>query len=147
MNIKPSLFLAFILGVLVFSSCTNKSHDSARENEFTERVRPVEQGGTSAAYFLYENELMNPDTLLSITSDVSGLVQVHETYKTDDGMMGMRERKTIVVEAGEVVKFEQGGLHVMLINVEKSLAEGDSVQLEMVWAQAGKVQKKLPVQP
>lgn len=147
MNIKPSLFLLVILGMLIFSTCTDKDHASVQENEFIERVRPVEQSGTSAAYFLYENELMNPDTLLSITSNVSDLVQVHETYKTDDGMMGMRERKTIVVEAGEVVKFEQGGLHVMLINVEKSLAEGDSVQLEMVWAQAGKVQKKLPVQP
>ncbi|WP_020403873.1 copper chaperone PCu(A)C [Gracilimonas tropica] len=147
MNIKPSLFLLVILGMLIFSTCTDKDQASVQENEFIERVRPVEQSGTSAAYFLYENELMNPDTLLSITSNVSDLVQVHETYKTDDGMMGMRERKTVVVEAGEVVTFEQGGLHVMLINVEKSLAEGDSVQLEMVWARAGKVQKKLPVQP
>lgn len=91
------------------------------------------------------NPLQQADTLLSVSSPVSDLVQVHESYQTDDGLMGMREIKLPVLSADEQMLFEQGGLHIMLMNLDTSLAAGDSVKIVMNWAVRDTVIITLPV--
>ena len=140
------LSIYFLLGFLLITGCAEEQQPTVH-NEIVERVRPAAQGGTTAAYFVYENTYPGADTLRVLRSDIAEFIQVHETYKTEDGMMGMREQQEIVVPEGEVVEFGQGGLHVMLISLKNELAEGDSVTIEMKWSGAGQVQKKLPVQP
>ena len=77
--------------------------------------------------------------------DFAAMAQVHESYETEDGMMGMREQKEVIVQPGEELRFRQGGLHIMLMNTNRELALGDSVQLGLNFSNAGVVEKKLPV--
>lgn len=116
------------------------------EQGVQERVRPAASGGTSAAYFVYQNKFDKPDTLISVSSEVSSLTQIHESYKSEDGMMGMREQKEVVISSGEKLIFKQGGLHIMLIDLQEDLNSGDSVAVELEWKVAGRVSKKLLVQ-
>ena len=74
------------------------------------------------------------------------MTQIHESYTTEDGLAGMREKKEIVVHSDETLVLKQGGLHVMLMNLKKDLSENDSVEVALEFTKAGTVKLKLPVQ-
>lgn len=143
--------LLFIGGMILTVACTGNKAEKEMMNEqseeIKERVRPAASGGTSAAYFVYKNPLAKADTLLSVNADFAEMVQVHESYKTEDGMMGMREQKEVVVQPAGEIQFKQGGLHIMLMDLNEELQVGDSVAVKLEFAAAGEVVIKLPVQP
>ncbi len=140
---------AFIFLGMILSACTNDKPDIGQSAEsvtsFEERVRPAIKGGTSAAYFTYVNSLDVPDTLKAVRSSVAGMAQLHESYETEDGMMGMREQKELIVSPGDSIRFRQGGLHIMLMQLTQDLNNGDSVRLEVEFARAGLFSIELPV--
>ncbi|MCH2450578.1 MAG: copper chaperone PCu(A)C [Gracilimonas sp.] len=143
-------YLAYFLTVLVplvMISCGAEKEQVTEEEVVEERVRPAASGGTSAAYFSYSNTFDKPDTLISVNSAVARLTQIHESYETEDGMTGMRERREVIIPAGENVVFKQGGLHVMMMDLRKDLSAGDSVGVELELKLAGRVSRLLPVQP
>lgn len=145
---RNSVLVLMILGLgLLATACNSEEKQTADSDEVVaeQRVRPAASGGTTAAYFTYTNSLSEPDTLLGVAGEISALTQVHETYETEDGMMGMREKKDIAVQPGETLMFKQGGLHVMFIQLEKELAEGDSVALTLQFSKAGEIQLMLSV--
>ncbi|MFP8490069.1 copper chaperone PCu(A)C [Gracilimonas sp. Q87] len=136
------------LGILVSACSTEKKQETEAgviEEPVEQRVRPAASGGTSAAYFTYTNKLNEPDTLLGVSSAVAALTQIHETYETEDGMMGMREKKNLSVQPKDTMVFKQGGLHVMLIQLDKNLSTGDSVSVILQLSKAGEIEIKLPV--
>lgn len=108
-------------------------------------ARPGVEGRMSAAYFLLTNYGAEADTLLHAYSDVARQVEVHESYETDDGMMGMREVSQFPIPAGETVPFRQGGLHVMLIQLVRPLNEGDEIVLTLEFEHAGEITLDVPI--
>lgn len=138
-------FTALIL--LVTISCGAEQEQVMEEEVVEERVRPAASGGTSAAYFSYSNNLNKPDTLISVNSLIARETQVHESYETEDGMMGMREQKEVIIPSGGSVVFKQGGLHVMMMDLREDLSAGDSVRIELELKLAGKVSTVLQVKP
>lgn len=144
---KIPLFI--LAGTMIISACHSKQGNKEEDPAeiLKEYVRPASSGGTSAAYFNYTNTLNVADTVRSVNGPFAGISQIHETYKTEDGMMGMREQNEVVIQPGETLSFKQGGLHVMLMRLEKDLVSGDSVIIQVELAKAGLVSKKLPVQP
>ncbi|MGN8225660.1 copper chaperone PCu(A)C [Gracilimonas sp. BCB1] len=148
---KKITYLLFIGGMILSVACTGNKAEKEMMNEqpeeVRERVRPAASGGTSAAYFVYTNLLTKADTLLSVEADFAEMVQVHESYETEGGMMGMREQKEVIVQPAGEIRFKQGGLHIMLMGLNQELKDGDSVAVRLEFAAAGEVVKKLPVQP
>lgn len=108
-------------------------------------ARPGADGGMSAAYFRISNGDSESDTLISAFSTVATQTEVHESFH-QKGMMGMREVQSVEVPGRSSVMFEQGGLHIMLIRLQKGLAEGDSVELTLTFARAGDITIQVPVQ-
>ncbi|MCH7772323.1 MAG: copper chaperone PCu(A)C, partial [Bacteroidetes bacterium] len=49
-------------------------------------LRPGAKGMGTALYFEVENPTDKPDTLYKITSDISSMIQLHETYAKDELM-------------------------------------------------------------
>lgn len=149
---KNTLFFTVIFGLILTSACTTEKADSeksARKNpeSVEDGVRPAASGGSSAAYFTYSNPLNKADTLKWVEADFATIAQVHESYKTEDGLMGMREIEEVVIQPGEKIQFRQGGLHIMLMGLKQELNRGDSVVMRLSFARAGEVSQKLPVQP
>lgn len=147
MNFKKILFITGTTFLL--ASCTGDETPEVvqmdEEEMLVERVRPAQEGGTTAAYFTYTNNLETSDTLLSISSSVAGMAQVHETYATEDDMTGMREPENLVVSPGDSITFRQGGFHVMLMQLEEHLQVGDTVVIELEFTQKGIVEKRILV--
>ena len=55
------------------------------------------------------------------------------------GMMTMQPVESIAVPAGETVELKPGGYHVMLLEVKKVLAVGDTIDVTLTFEKAGEV--------
>lgn len=87
-----------------------------------------------------------PDRLLSASTAVAGKVELHE-MKTEGGVMRMREISAITVPAkGEVRMGPGGDIHLMLIDLKKSLEVGDKFDVVLNFEKAGKTTVVVVVQ-
>ncbi|MES2861006.1 MAG: copper chaperone PCu(A)C [Pseudomonadota bacterium] len=79
------------------------------------------------------------DTLVSISTPLAALAQVHES-RMESNMMMMRELETgLPMPAGQAVSLAPGGNHVMLMGVKEPLKTGDTVPLTLTFANAAPV--------
>jgi hypothetical protein len=108
-------------------------------------ARPGVAGGNSAVYFVVDNPSGEADTLLSASTSAAAVVELHETMMHSNETMSMQPIKEVPIPAGDKVKFEPGGKHVMLINLPADLKEGDTLQLSLTFAQVGKIELEVPV--
>lgn len=143
------LSLFFIIAFIA-AGCTGQSErDPSFSAEGVEIegawARPASEGRMSAAYFLISNFEQESDTLLSVQSDVAQLVEIHESFEQEEGVMGMREVPEIEIPAQSTVRFQQGGLHVMLMRVTRTLADGDTFELTLTFANSEAQTIEVPV--
>ena len=95
--------------------------------------------GAGAAYM----EISSPeaDRLIgvSVDSTVAAMAEIHETQMNDDGTMMMSEVGRIDLPAGETVKLEPGGYHIMLMQLAEPLEKGDTFDLTLQFAEGGDI--------
>ena len=87
---------------------------------------PAPGAEVTAAYMAIQ--VTEPMTLTSATSVAAKAVEVH-SMSMKNGVMEMREIKTLDLKPGKPVKLEPGGFHLMLIDLKQPLKAGDSVDL------------------
>jgi periplasmic copper chaperone A len=109
-------------------------------------VRQVPGSDVAAAYLALRNPTTHPITITSIESSVAEHVMIHET-KTVGGQSQMRPHEQLVIAPGQTVKFEPGGLHVMLMGLTQPVAAGKSFPLVLLLADGTKVQVAAVVRP
>lgn len=64
-----------------------------------------------------------------------------------DGVMRMRQLEGgVPLPAGETVKLEPGGLHVMLIGLKQPLTEGQTLPLTLTFEEAGTLEVELAIE-
>jgi len=95
-------------------------------------------GRTGAAYLSLTNKGGTPDRLLSVRTPAASTAEVHATVK-DGEVMKMRPAGIIDLPPGQTVRFQPGGLHVMLIGLAAPLKEGDKLSLTLVFEKAGSI--------
>jgi copper(I)-binding protein len=108
-------------------------------------ARPGADGRMSAAYFLISNFNSEDDVLISIETDVAQNAEVHESYEREEGMMSMREVPRLDLPAQSTVRFEQGGLHVMLMQLTRQLSDGDTFELTLTFEKNDPITVEIPV--
>jgi copper(I)-binding protein len=69
--------------------------------------------------------------LVQVQSPVAGVVEIHE-MKMDGGVMRMRPITALELPANRTVELKPGGYHVMLMDLKKPLAEGETVPLTLI---------------
>lgn len=149
-----SIFASATLVILILiSGCSQEEQSQPQQESMMGEgiqveeawARPASEGRMSAAYFLLTNFDTEADTLLSVESDVAELVEVHESYESEEGLMGMREVSEVLVPSQSSLRFQQGGLHIMLIQVTRTLEDGDSFDLTLNFARTGSQTISIPV--
>ena len=103
------------------------------------------QHTNSAMYFTIVNNGSKADTITGVESKIADIVQIHETFKRDNDRMGMREVKLVTVPPKSKVEFKAGGYHVMLIDTQKNLMPGSTIQATLLFKHAGKIEIKATV--
>lgn len=102
-------------------------------------------GEVTGAYMVIENTGATADRLISITSDVSDMVQVHETT-VENGMARMQEIiGGLEIPAGGKVELMPGGLHIMIMNVNRTLSPGDAISLTLTFESGTVITLDVPI--
>lgn len=101
---------------------------------------------TAAAYVVFRNHEDEADRLISATSDVTGIVDLHQT-QMDGGVMSMPHVDGMDLPAGGELLMEPGGYHVMLVDLTRELREGDTVAMTFTFERAGTIEVSVPVVP
>lgn len=111
-------------------------------------VRATLPGQPAAGGFLtIDNKGKEADRLLSASSPLTPVTQVHE-MKMDGDVMKMAELADgLEIPAGGKVELKPGGFHIMFMGLEKQITEGETVKVTLKFEKAGEVTVDLPVKP
>lgn len=102
---------------------------------------------TGGGFMKITNHGTEPDRLIKISSDVAGLIQVHE-MKVDNGMMTMGEIPGgLEIAPGATVELAPGAIHVMFMGVKQPFKEGEKVKAVLTFEKAGDVAVEFSVGP
>jgi protein SCO1/2 len=100
----------------------------------------------AAAYVTFTNNTKQEDTLVAVASDFALRGEVHESMGEGE-MRHMMATPTLVLPAGGEVKLVPNGMHIMLLQLRRKLAAGDTVKLYLSLARLGPVEVRAPVVP
>jgi len=100
----------------------------------------------SAAYFVLDNPGDAPLRLVAVETAVAERAELHETT-LDGGVMRMRPVPALEVPPGGAVALEPGGPHVMLLDVRRDLAAGESFPLTLRFEDGGERTLDVTVRP
>jgi copper(I)-binding protein len=106
-------------------------------------ARPAAQGGNGAVYFVVSSA--EADELTSVSSDVAEAAELHESMMNGD-VMEMHHLESVPLGADEEVKFEPGGLHIMLVNLKEDLKTGDEIEITLHFKNYQDIELHVPVQ-
>lgn len=145
---------AIIISLFLIVGCSSESDSEQQTDEVVLGklelsegwARPGSKEQNSAAYVTIQNGTASNDTLLDISSDAANKTEVHESYEEESGVSGMRPAGSQPIAEGNKLSMEPGGLHIMLIDLKRQLAVGDSLDLSFEFSRAGGRTITVPVQ-
>ena len=145
---RYSLFLLLSV-LLILTACGKKSNDETSKTPETNTssvmeiknawMQPGSLNRNSALFCEIVNNTDKQDTLYEVDSDMAKLVQIHESYKAEGDMMGMRQVDSVIVPAKSTVMFNPGGYHVMLIGLNSDMKIGSKGNAVFKFKNAGEV--------
>lgn len=100
---------------------------------------------TGGAYLTVYNGTSQADTLTGVSTDAAGSAEIHESFRQENGMSGMRPAGDLPVEAGSGLELMPGGYHVMLMQLKRDLAPGDSISLTFHFSRYDSIATRVPV--
>jgi copper(I)-binding protein len=128
--------LAVLLGVLVLTACNRDVTPTPPKvgavNAWI-RLAPAD-AMMLAGYRRIDNDGEQPMRLRSVQSDAFGAIELHRT-EVVDGVSRMREVPSLTIASGGSVVLEPGGMHLMLMQPQRALREGDEVAISFAWDQ------------
>jgi len=141
---------SFLLVVLAFllTACAPASGGPVAAQNGIEIYGPWARAAVtdvSGAYMLIKNTASAADKLVSVSSDVAEMVQIHETTM-DNGVMSMREVPGgLEIPAGGEAILKPGGYHIMLMGLKRELKAGEAISVTLVFENAGEITVNVPV--
>ena len=133
--------LVFVLAVaFLFGGCSAPAKEGLEVHDAW--TRPAAQGGNGAVYFSIRAS--EADELLNISSDAAEAVEMHESTMSGD-VMEMHPLHSVPLGADKEVRFEPGGLHVMLVGLKQDLHVGDEVQIVLHFKSSPDLPVSVPV--
>jgi copper(I)-binding protein len=111
-------------------------------NEAWVRATVAQQKATGAFMTLTSKQ---DSKLVSASSPVAGVVEVHEMKMVDD-VMRMRQIPALPLPAGQPVALNPGGYHLMLLELKQPLKDGDKVPLTLEVEDGKQVRSSITVE-
>jgi len=136
-------FLSIFLLILVAAAgCAKSSQPPYAEDPWVREPPPGM--GMLAGYMILHNPSSTDMTLTGASSPDFAAVEFHNSV-VEDGVSRMRQETTLVLAAGEALRFVPGGRHMMLIAPSRQLSEGDKVLIELSFADGSELHITAPV--
>lgn len=130
----------FPIAVLLVPAIVLVSCSAPAEISITKAwARSAAAGDNGAVYFMVENPTSQEDSLVNVYSQVADAAEVHVSKISENGVVSMEPQEIVHVAPDSQVEFAPGGLHVMLIRLNRDLLEGDVVELTLEFERAGEI--------
>ncbi len=98
-----------------------------------------------AGGFMRIENMGEDDRLIAAASPIAGEVQIHEMAMEGD-VMRMRELpEGLTLPAGEFTVLEPGGYHIMFMQLDGPLVEGENVSVTLTFESAGEITIDMPI--
>lgn len=144
---------AALLSLLTFAACARQeaaapgakalscaaSEDGAVTADGAWVREQADASAMSAAYFTVCNGTMAPVTLTGLSTELAGMVELHETSRDANGVVSMAPTGEITLAPGELLVFEPGGKHAMLMGLPAGIKAGDRATLNLQFADGSTV--------
>jgi hypothetical protein len=144
--LKKSILFSLMLIFLAACGDGQKKEEKEAEISETEKIeienywmRPAAKSGNTAVYADVVNNSSKPDTLVGVATKLSNVAQVHETFKKENDVMGMRHIDFVEIGSNSTLQLKPGGYHLMLIKLKQDLMVGDKGKVTLVFKRAGKI--------
>ena len=115
----------FLVLPLIVGSFALNAADIEISNIYAKATPPNTKN--SAMFFNIKNNTNQTIKLISVSSSASKTSELH-THLHKDGMMEMVQVDSIEVPANGETKLMPGGLHVMLMDINAPIKEGDKIE-------------------
>lgn len=100
------------------------------------RLSPNPQSPSAGYFTVHAGE--DPVTLRAVTTDAAVRVEMHDNIMKN-GMMSMVQLNSVNVPANGVLRFEPGGRHLMLWNVDQSVAQDGKITLTLLFSNGDRI--------
>lgn len=88
--------------------------------------------GMTAAFGTLVNDSDQDVLVTSATSDITSMMELHETVENDDGAMAMQPKEGgFTIAAGDTHELSPGGDHLMIMDLTKRLSPGEIVTITL----------------
>jgi copper(I)-binding protein len=141
--IKPKIITALLLLVGLFF-CGYSSADPLLNIESAYVTALIPGQEVSAGYISISNSGDQDQVLQSFNSSAAHMVQLHEVA-ISSGIMSMDKVDELVLPAGGSINMQPGGLHLMIMGVDKEAFAGDSVDMQISFANGEVIDINMPV--
>lgn len=139
--------------MLALTGCTTESAPSETSDAPAADVVTIEDAwvksadeGMSAAFGVLVNDGDEDLTVVSVTSDASSMLELHETVENESGEMVMREIEGgFVIPAGAELALEPGADHIMLMDLRSPLKAGDEATFTLTFSDDSTYEFTAPV--
>ena len=93
---------------------------------------------TAAGYFTIINSGEVSDKLTNVKANFA-VAMIHKSSVDSNGVARMEHLEDVIIPANSSIKFEQGGLHIMLLNLKEPLVHMETKKITLIFKKAGKV--------
>ena len=98
-----------------------------------------------AAYMTVRNTGTDAITLTGIETDLAMRPEVHRTSTNDEGVSSMAPAGDLDIAPGAAVALEPGGLHAMLMMLQRPMVEGETFEMMLNFSDGGTVALEVPI--
>lgn len=158
-NLKIILTISFLTVATAF---TAEARDAKNEKitQYKDRIvsfrseniqlinpiaRKAQKGQNSAAFVTVINTSSNDQKIISATSPVAAIIELH-TSSEKDGIYRMRPVDTIDIPAGGMEVLKSGGYHIMLIDLHHDLMSDQEIPVTFEMDNGNKIDATYKVQ-
>lgn len=119
----------FVILVLVFSGSGIHAKELLQVSDaWIPEAPPVAK--VMAGYLVIHNPSKEPVKITGVSAKDFRQVEIHKTIEKD-GVSRMVRQDMLSINAGSTLKFERGGLHLMLMGPVRKLKLNDAVNIRM----------------
>jgi hypothetical protein len=136
------LIAAMLSGAVAFGAAAQTPAGISAENAW---ARPTPPNARAAAIYVTVTDHGAPDRLVGVSTPVAGTAGLHETIH-DGNVMKMRPvAGGLAISAAAPISLAPGGYHIMLTDLKRPLAGGESFPLSLRFEKAGTVETTVTV--
>ncbi|UZD90820.1 copper chaperone PCu(A)C [Cognatishimia activa] len=137
-----------LVAIILFASSATTSAIAGSEDVVVEDTWARASVGVSrpgAAYMTIRNTGNESVALTGIRTDLAMMPDIHQTSTNAEGVSSMAPAGEIEIAPGESVSLEPGGLHAMLMHLQRPMAEGESFSLTLDFSDGGEIAVEVPI--